>query len=192
MINVWKIINKEVKNHKSIRFVTLVLLIVLYGIFVSYKFGFESGFLITALTWSFFVLCTPIADGGIIIDFPVRLLTNIKMIYSEIVVWVVAISINIYAFTQQREIYSTTLILDLFEHILSQPFPYWIIILLSAIGTFLSIYMGDEIFTAASYINSKKHHKHKMKFKLIFFIFLILITIVLYDFLLKTMGIHFF
>lgn len=116
-------------------------MILLYGVFVSYKFGFESGFLITALTWSFFVLCTPIADGGIIIDFPVRLLTNIKMIYSEIAVWVVAISINIYAFTQQREIYSTTLILDLFEHILSQPFPYWIIILLSAIGTFLSIYI---------------------------------------------------
>lgn len=180
---------QETKRHSLVRFLLVVIVLVVYFVFISIRYGAGHGAIITLLTWSFFVLSTPIADAGALIDLPVRLLAGIRMIYSEISVWIIAIGVNIYFIFSHPQVYDTTFILSLFRHILINPFPYWVIILLSAIGTFLSVYFGDELLDVVRHSERNKFHKHGSKFEFIVFIFIILLTIILYHFLLDRLGI---
>lgn len=180
----------ETKKSTLAKFFWVMWIFVAYFLFVSYKFGLEQGFAVTALTWSFFVLCTPIADAGFLLDFPIRLITNFKMFYTEVFVWIIAILLNLYFVNYNIEIYEKTFLLDVFKHILVQPVPYWSIIILSGIGTFLSIYFGDELFDAVKHEERRKYFLHKQKLEIILMIFLIGIIAVIYDFLLSKLGIH--
>ncbi len=64
----------------------------------------------------FFVFCTPIADAGVLFDFPFRLITGIKMIFSEIGVWLIALVINFFIFFKNPHIYDKTIF---FQYILA-------------------------------------------------------------------------
>jgi len=142
------------------------------------------------LTWTFFIFCTPIADAGFLIDFPFRLTTGFKMIYSEVIVWIVGFIINLFAFIYYPELYEKTIILSLFHQIIVHPFPYWGIIIISALGTFISIYFGDELIDVTRHTQRKKFQKHYKKYNLIVLIFLTLVVFVLYNFMLKNLGIN--
>jgi len=139
----------------------------------------------------FFVLCTPICDAGLLFDLPVRLLTKIKMIYAEIGTWILAILLNSFTLALKPEIYQNTKLLKLFLTILTQPSPYWLIILLSAIGTFLSVYFGDELLDIVFFHEQEKYTRHKNKFYLIVLMFLVVIIFLLYKHLFKEWGIRF-
>lgn len=181
------------KNEKSfglLRLTLLVVILMIYFVFTAKKFGTGNGLYISLLTWSFFVFCTPVADAGFMVGFPLRIFANIKMMHSQIGVWIAAFLLNIFAFIFNPDIYHNTLILKLFHHILIQPFPYWIIIILSAAGTFFSTYFGDELINVVSHKNREKYHKHLNKYQIIVFVFLILFILVLYEFLLKKMGVN--
>jgi hypothetical protein len=167
----------------------VLFVFVIYFGFIALKYGLKDGFYVTTLTWSFFVLCTPIADAGFLLDFPFRLITHIKMLFSEITVWIIAISLNIYTIILHPEIYQKTKILFLFKHILEKPFPFWVIIVISAIGTFMSVYFGDEMMNKINHKDCLLHKKHKRKHKFIVMLFIIVFLIVIYDFLLKQLGI---
>jgi hypothetical protein len=180
----------KTKRSILIRFLLLVAILVSYFVFLSFKYGVNEGFLITILTWSFFVFCTPIADAGFLLDFPVRLITKIRMIYSEMFVWIIAFSINFYSIISNPNIYEKTAILKLFKHILLHPNPFWAIIIISAIGTFISIYFGDEMIDVVKHEHRKKYKKHKNKYRLILILFVIVITVLLYHHLLKKLGIN--
>ncbi|MBU1849797.1 MAG: hypothetical protein KKH40_03655, partial [Nanoarchaeota archaeon] len=111
-------------------------------------------------------------------------------IYSEIIVWIIAISINIFISLTTPSVYNDTLILSIFQHIISQPIPYWSIIILSALGTFFSLLFGDEIIDI-SYENKKErehHQKHKHKHHFIILLFLFVLILIVYDFLLNKLG----
>jgi hypothetical protein len=69
------------------KFLLLLGVLVGYTLFLSYRYGFISGGLGALLTWSFFVLCTPIADAGFLLDFPLRLLFGIRLLVSKVWVW---------------------------------------------------------------------------------------------------------
>ncbi len=184
------LIKHETKRLVLKKFLLVLLVFLLYFVFISYKYGVEQGFFVSLLTWSFFVLCTPIADAGFLIDFPLRLITKIRMLYSEIIVWAFAIFLNLYAFFLMPTIYQKTGILNLFHHILAEPFPFWSIIIISLIGTFVSIQFGDELLDKTKYKETKLYHKHKHNHRFIVMIFLFAISFVLYDFLLKKLGIN--
>ena len=186
-----KILTHETKRVSLKRFLLLVAVIISYFIFVSIKFGLNQGFMVTILTWSFFVFCTPIADAGFLLDFPVRLITRIRMIHSEMMVWSIASLLNIFSLIFNRKIYERTILLKLLKHVLLHPFPFWAIIALSAIGTYLSIYFGDELMDVSKNKYRKKYMKHKNKYKLVLIIFIVVVIIILYDFLLKKLGIKF-
>ena len=74
-----------------IKFLLLVLVLLGYLGYLTYTLDFRTGSVAALLTWSFFVLCTPIADAGFLLDFPLRLIFGIRMFISEIVVWGIAI-----------------------------------------------------------------------------------------------------
>lgn len=182
-------IHHETKRHVLIRFAAVVLILAGYFAFVSIRYGLKNGFEISALTWSFFVLCTPVADAGILLDFPFRLITKIRMIYSEIGVWVIAITLNLSASLFFPDAYQKTVLLRLFRHILIEPFPFWGIIALSAVGTFASIYFGDELIDVVKHEHREKHRRHRAKYRILLFLFLFAAAAVLYHFLLKELGV---
>jgi hypothetical protein len=184
------LLKHETKSHVLIKFSLVLLIFLMYFAFISIKYGVQEGFLVSALSWSFFVLCTPIADAGFLIDFPLRLVTNLKMILAEALVWLIAIGLNLYAFFLKPEIYQKTKLLELFKHILEKPFPLWGVILISLAGTFLSIKFGDELMDKMQHHERKFHQKHKFNHQLIVMIFFIALSLVLYHFLLQTLNIN--
>ena len=178
-------------EHPLKKFILVLSFLAIYLFFSVFRYGPLQGSLISFLSWSFFVLCTPIADAGILIDFPLRIFFKIRMVFSEIVVWAVAIAANILTLSINPSFYEKSILLNLLHHILTNPFPLWGIILLSGVGTFLSIHLGDELIDLVSKSRgkSKSYHKKQKIYELISFIFIILFTIVLYYFLLKYFGI---
>ena len=184
------LIKHQTKRSVLVRFGLLIALIAVYFLTISLKYGAGEGFVITALSWSFFVLCTPIADAGFLLDFPLRLITGIRMIYSEMIVWCIAISLNIYYVFNSPQTYQNTTLLQIFHKILTHPFPYWAVIILAAMGTFLSIYFGDELLDVVKHHERIKKQKHHMKWKLIAVAFVAIGTIVIYDILLNSLDIN--
>ena len=150
-----------------LKFTALLALLAGYFLWMSWKYDASTGFGLSLLTWSFFVLCTPVADGGFIIAFPVRLLFGIKMAVTQIVIWFVAIGINLVMLWKFRDTYDLTFLTSLLEKILTVPYPYWGILLISLVGTLLSIYFGDEMMDVTTHEARKKHHAHGMKLRII-------------------------
>ncbi len=191
-----KIIIKDIKTqlHKNpfVKFLFVLLILVVYFVFSIQKFGLKDGFLVSLLSWTFFVLSTPIADAGFLLDFPVRLFTGLRMLYSEGIVWTIAITSNLLVFFFKPEIYTKTELLSLLYHILSKPFPFWIIILLSAGGTFLSLLFGDELMDISLDHKKEASHKqkHKKKYILILTVTVFVLILIIYDYLLKQLGVH--
>ncbi len=182
------LIKHKTKRNVLIRFLLVLLVVIVYFAFAIGKFGLSDGFLVTLLTWSLFVFGTPIADAGFLLDFPVRIITKIKMIYSEIFVWTIATSLNLFALFFNPNVYQKTLLLKLLSHILTNPFPYWLIIILSGFGTFLSVYFGDELLDVTLHSEREKYKKHKRKQVWILIIFIMVLIISIYYFLLNELG----
>jgi hypothetical protein len=64
-----QLVKHETKRHILIKFLLVLFVFIIYFGFIALK----DGFYVTILTWSFFVLCTPVADAGFLLDFPFRL-----------------------------------------------------------------------------------------------------------------------
>jgi hypothetical protein len=68
------------KKQVLYKFLLLCILLVSYFSYLSFQYDVMTGGIASALTWIFFVLCTPIADAGILLDFPLRLIFGIRML----------------------------------------------------------------------------------------------------------------
>lgn len=172
-----------------IKFIFLGLILVGYFAYLSHEYGLLTGGMAAALTWSFFVLCTPIADAGFLLDFPLRLLFGIRMVVSEIVVWLIAISLNLFSLRFVADAYETTLLTRAFREILLTPFPYWGVVILSGLGTFLSIRFGDELMDVVHQRDRSFFHSHQFKHELILVAFFVLVIIGYYH-LVASLGIE--
>ena len=179
---------KYPRHQVLIKFLVLCLILFSQFVYLGSEYDLLMGGVAAFITWSFFVLCTPVADAGFLLDFPLRLLFGIRMVLSEIAVWAVAISINIVAFSYFREFYQTTLLTRLMEAILSTPFPYWFVILLSGIGTFLSIRFGDELMDVIRHKDRDFYLRHHFKHEMVLFAFFLLVIFGYYE-LISTLGI---
>ncbi|MEZ5814296.1 MAG: hypothetical protein R3E13_06185 [Alphaproteobacteria bacterium] len=170
----------------------LLLLAVLLGYFgyLSLKYDLATGGLVSVLTWSFFVLCTPIADAGFLLDFPVRLITGLRMFFSEMIVWAISISLNLVTLHFAPDAYDKTFVTSLFHKILTTPWPYWSIIFLCAAGTFLSVRFGDEMMDVVAHKDRSFHHKHGFKHQLMIMVALFILIIWAYYHLIETLGVE--
>lgn len=189
-IDINKLKKRETHRETLYKFLLLLGVLILYFSYLSYEYGILTGGTVAVLTWSFFVLCTPIADAGFLLDFPIRLLFQIRMLYSEIFVWTTAISINAYALTYKPTSYDKTFLTILLKKIIMTPIPYWSIIIMSCIGTFLSIYFGDEMLDVFRHKDRTKYHEHSFKLKIIVVISLFILIFFTYYFLLDTLHIQ--
>ncbi len=179
------------ETHKEtiLKFLALVVILIAYFIYMSWKFDASTGLGLALLSWSFFVLCTPVADGGFILAFPIRLLFGIKMAISQAVLWFVAIGINITMLMVSSNTYELTFLTRLLKRILTEPIPYWSILIVSALGTFLSIYFGDEMMDVTTHKNRQKYHQHGFKYRTILVIGFGIVTVLAYYHLLNSLNI---
>jgi hypothetical protein len=182
-------IKHETHVETLLKFITLALILVAYFLYMSWKYDASTGFSTALLTWSFFVLCTPVADGGFILAFPIRLLFGIKMSITQVALWFIAIAINIFMLASEPNAYDLTFLTRLLKHILTAPYPYWFILILSAAGTLLSIYFGDEMMDVTSHRHRALHHRHGLKYRAIIVAGLGILTVASYYFLLNSLDI---
>ena len=171
------------------KFLLLCLLLVGYFSYLSFRFDVVTGGIASALSWTFFVLCTPIADAGFLLDFPLRLLFGIRMLISEIAVWVLAIAVNVVSLLYFAEYYETTELTKLLHAILTMPYPYWGVILLSGAGTFLSIRFADELMDVVHHRDRAFYHHHGFKHEIVVIVFFVVVLIGYYK-LVASLGIE--
>lgn len=186
-----KLTPKASQTHRESlwRFLILALLLVGYFGYMSWKFDASTGALLALLSWSFFVLCTPVADGGFVVAFPIRLLFGTRMVITQIVVWFLALGINMVAVSVSPDSYSETAITGVLYSILTTPWPNWSVLLISLAGTMLSIWFGDEMIDVTSHSMRKKHHRHGFKHKIVLIVGLGLLTVFAYSHVLAGLGI---
>ncbi|RKZ67969.1 MAG: hypothetical protein DRQ48_09185 [Gammaproteobacteria bacterium] len=177
------------KKQLFYKFVLLFIVLVGYFAYLSLRYDVMTGGIASALTWSFFVLCTPIADAGFLLDFPLRLIFGIRMLISELAVWAMAIAINVVSLFYFVEYYQTSKLTKLLHGILTTPYPYWAVILLSGTGTFLSIRFADELMDVVHHKDREYFHRHGFKHKLVIIIFFVLILVGYYE-LIASLGIE--
>tara|TARA_R110001583_G_scaffold41891_1_gene133124 strand:- start:19338 stop:19934 length:597 start_codon:yes stop_codon:yes gene_type:complete len=182
-------VKHETHRETLLKFIALALIFISYFLYMSWKYDASTGFAVALLTWSFFVLCTPIADGGFILAFPIRLLFGIKMSITQVVLWFIAVGFNIYMLATKSNAYDLTFLTQLLKHILTVPYPYWSILILSATGTLLSIYFGDEMMDVASHKERKAYHSHGLKYRTVLIAGLCILTVVSYYYLLGSLNI---
>jgi len=171
------------------KFLLLCVLLIGYFVYLSFQYNVMTGGIASILTWSFFVLCTPIADAGFLLDFPLRLLFGIRMLISEAVVWALAITINVVSLLYFVEYYQTTKLTMILYTILTNPYPYWSVILLSGSGTFLSIRFADELMDVAHHRDREIFHRHGFKHEIVIIMFFVLILVGYYK-LIASLGVE--
>lgn len=184
-----KFIKHQTKREELIKFLLLLTVMVGYFGYLSWKYDFATGGIVSLLTWSFFVLCTPVADAGFLLDFPVRLITGMRMFVTEIIVWGLAFLINFVSLHFSPESYSTTFLTSLLQKILVTPWPYWSVVALCGLGTFMSVRFGDEMMDVISHKDRKFYHAHGFKYRLVAMAALITLIIIAYYYLLNSLGI---
>jgi uncharacterized membrane protein len=182
-------IKHETHRETLLKFIALALILAAYFLYMSWKYDASTGFAVALLTWSFFVLCTPVADGGFILAFPIRLLFGIKMAITQVVLWFVAIALNLFMLLSESKAYDLSFLTKLLKHILTVPYPYWSILILSAAGTLLSIYFGDEMMDVTSHKERKIHQRHGLKYRTVLVAGLSMLTVVSYYYLLDSLNI---
>ena len=170
------------------KFILLCILLLGYFSYLTFRYDVVTGGIASVLTWTFFVLCTPIADAGFLLDFPLRLLFGIRMLISEIAVWVVAITFNVVSILYFAEYYETTTLTKLLHAILTTPYPYWSVILLSGAGTFLSIRFADELLDVLHHRERNFFHRHGFKHEIIIIVFFVVVLVGYYK-LVASLGI---
>lgn len=171
------------------KFLLGLLVLVAYFGYLWWKFDAKTGLLVAALTWSFFVLCTPIADAGFLLDFPIRLLFKIRMLVTEIFVWVFAALISAYGVFYTPEVFEKSLITSVFHKILLAPIPYWGLIGLCAVGTFMSVHLGDEMLDVISHRDRTKFHSLGFWLRLASFAAILIIVLIGYDHLIVDLNV---
>ena len=175
------------KRQVLIKFGLLCAVMVGHFGYLNYQYDLATSGIVALLTWSFFVLCTPIADAGFLLDFPLRLLFGIRMVVSEIAVWAIALGVNGAALVLWPEAYGTTALTRGLFTILTHPIPYWTVIALSAIGTFLSIRFADELLDVVHHRDRDFFHSHQFKHELVLFAFFVAALVAYYE-LISSVG----
>ncbi len=138
------------------RFLLVLAIVVAYAVYSVYSYGLKQGLSVTLLTWAFFVFGTPIADAGFLVAFPIRLVSGFRMLYTQIIVWVVAAFLVAAYFAADVAVFDKTGILQLFHKIIVTPWPLSLILILSAIGTYVSVVFDDKVFDVAASKNKKQ------------------------------------
>lgn len=144
-----------------VSFVTAVSITLAYAIAAIFYYGFVDGLSVTAITWCFFIFATPVANASILLDLPLRLVTQLPMVHIQIYVYLFALFLVFY------HIFAKSHLFDLHPHhrilyqMFTRPFSdYGLLLVVCAIGTVATLQIGDGFM---DYIMAKKKMTRKEK-----------------------------
>ncbi|MFA5075367.1 MAG: hypothetical protein WC436_04680 [Candidatus Babeliales bacterium] len=100
----------------------------------------------TLLVWSFYILCFSANHGKIFLGIPYEFIRKKKLHYPEIFLWSGAVLLNIFTYFFTPWAYFNTLITHLLFQIIYSPWPGWLIISISFLGTFYKFFVGYQNF----------------------------------------------
>lgn len=130
---------------RHISFVLIVIFIFFLYPFIT--FGFTQGLLVGLLTWSLYVLSLPAAHGYYIFGSLARFIGT-KPWQTEPLMLMSAIILNVVMSILYRPIYQSTFFTIHLFRIISKPNPYWLMIVISSLGTLYPYLVGDHQFMA--------------------------------------------
>lgn len=90
--------------------------------------GFHQGLLASYLTWSFFVLCTPIISRALLISNIIGKLTGSNLYNAGLFTWSVALISNMFLLNLAPSIYNINPLSSFLAHALMTPRPHWLLI----------------------------------------------------------------
>jgi hypothetical protein len=161
----------KIKNLTKIKlFVFALLLVFLYAKPLISQFGIAQAFHITFLSWTILVLCFPISRGKVFFAIPFELIFKRKLPIPEIITWSIAIAGNYISYITTPSIYFKTYTTQLLYNILTNPWPFWIVIICSFIATF---------YSAILRLVPKTYRSKHQKWAILFILVSITITILL-------------
>ncbi|MCB1949336.1 hypothetical protein [Nitrosomonas sp.] len=111
------------------------------------------------------------------------------MFITQLIVWLLAVAINLVALGFAPDNYADTALTGLLYKILTTPWPYWSILIISAAGTALSIWFGDEMMDVTTHTQRIKHHQHGFKYRIVLTAGLGILAVLAYYHLLSDLGI---
>ena len=123
--------------------VVVSLAISLFALYIVLLFGLHRGLHIAALLWSFFVLCVPYGSSGILLS-PFRRATRLRLQYADIVLWAIAVGLNVYTYFFARQIYLKSISTHLLYQIISNPWPYWLIMAICIFGMIYRLFIAPD------------------------------------------------
>jgi hypothetical protein len=124
---------------QKIRFISFLSFFALISLNLMWHSGFKMGVLLGFLTWSFYVLCIPLSNNAIITTSVLNLFTSNAVRYAKFIPWIVAIFLNIIICIFVPYAYLMSATTFLLYRILSNPWPYWIILITSSLGGIYSV-----------------------------------------------------
>jgi len=119
---------------RKVRFLLFLSFFGLTGLHLITQFGTGRGIYITFLIWSFFILCLPSTGKPIITSAVLYFFTEKSYQYASLLRWLVAFIFNIFTYLALPYIYLTSATTFLLYRIISNPWPYWLIIFVSSLG----------------------------------------------------------
>jgi len=158
------------KNKAPNKWLFLIPIINFSFIFFSFyaNHNLKTAILSTFVTWAFYVLCIPAFHGKIVLGLPYKIITGKILKYPELIAWPMALIFSIYSVIFLENIYFCSMLNHMFYVILTNPWPYWIALLVSAFATFYRFIIGYQNFFYNKYLH------YILRFILILFSILIL------------------
>jgi hypothetical protein len=146
---------EKVTKFQLIRFFLYVFFIISIVFVFWAKFGaLKPAIQTVMLAWSMFILCIPYSHGRIILGVPYKIITGRTAAYPEAIMWLMAVVLNIIAYISIPYVYFYTTFNHMLFRIITTPWPYWILILVCAFGTFYKFLVGVNNFK----FNKLKHY----------------------------------
>jgi hypothetical protein len=137
---------EKVKKYYITRFTIFTLFLGLVVAALWIEHGFKNALHTILLTWSLFILCIPANHGKIIIGLPARLVLGKPCVHTQIITVSLAVLINLFTYLIIPAAYFSTILTHLLLRIISNPWPYWSIILVCALGTLYKSLIGTKYF----------------------------------------------
>lgn len=144
---------------------TINIIFILILIFYTSYHGYKNGLYETLFTWAFLAVCTPIPESGLLISLPLKKYFDIRMVFSQIIVSLISITILIILYNI-KNIKSLFLAKKLNNIIKNKRYLVFIISIISSI-------IGTELID--NFIDNVLYNEPIDNFNLKFYTFIVLI-----------------
>jgi hypothetical protein len=144
---------EKVKKYHITKFTLITLFLGLVAAALWIEQGFKNALHTILLTWSLFILCIPANHGKIIIGLPARFLFGKPCAHTQVITVSLATLINLFTYLIIPAAYFSTILTHLLLRIISNPWPYWSIILVCALGTLYKSLIGIKNFNTKKLVH---------------------------------------